>query len=266
MSHSIDVLYCGTVECNDRDLLDKVMTVGFGRPATEEKMAAEMEVVEMGNGNGNGFEDVKVHAPPRNVISIHDIEITDEFSLQILTGNELRQIIARCPARTHIWKWKLFYSTAIHGISMNTLYSNCENVEESILIIHSSTNDRFGAFVDCTWTVCAEYRGSVDCFVFQFVNRCDADTEPDDDGDSEQNGKLQSPHKLKVFKASGKVPYFMRNDMESVTIGAGACSAIYFDADLNFGRSTECSTYDSPRLSQDSPFQITTLEIWAPSL
>jgi len=222
----------------------------------------------------------RVSAPPRNVVSIKDIEITDELSLQITDEDELRQIIARCPARTHIWKWKLFYSTAIHGISMNTLYSNCENVEESILIIHSSTNDIFGAFVDCSWSVATDYRGSVDCFVFQFVNRSDDEIENgkasnhgggngDDDGserNTDDDRKCLSRHKLMVYKASGKVPYFMRNDMESVTIGAGACSAIYFDADLNHGRSTECTTFSSPRLSQDSSFQITTLEIWAPSL
>jgi len=243
-----------------RDLLDKVASVNFGRSVVEEKGGAEVEMETEEAIEKNG------HAPARNVISIKEIEITDELIMNVLNGDQLRQIIARCPARVQCWRWNLFYSTALHGISMNTLYSRCANAEESILIISTNTNDIFGAFVDCAWTVCSEYRGSVDCFVFQFVNTSAVETNGDAESAANGVSKIQFPQRLKVYKASGKVPYFMRNDMESVTIGAGENPAIYFDADLNFGRSTASETFSSPQLSQDSPFQITTLEIWAPSL
>ena len=51
--------------------------------------------------------------------------------------------------------------------------------------------------------------------------------------------------------------------MESVTIGAGECPALYFDSDINFGPTTNCSTFNSPPLTINTQFKITTLEIWS---
>eukprot|EP01084_Bolivina_argentea_P056936 104110_1 len=188
----------------------------------------------------------KIHV---NTFTIWDIEIEDEIYCACTSGYELREIISKCPARTHVWKWKLFYSTAVHGISMNTLYNNCENIGESIIIIKDSNNNIFGGFVDVEWTVSTEYRGSIDCFVFHFI-----DIKKDD------------KRKLTIYRSSGQKNYFVRNDMESITIGAGECPAIYFDHDLNFGRTTNCTTFNSPSLSLQTQFQINTLEIWAPNM
>merc|ERR1712176_245674 len=78
--------------------------------------------------------------------SLRDIEIEDEFAMNVTTARELRTVIAQCPSRTLAFSWKLFYGTAIHGISMNTLYANCEGVEESVLLIRDSADHVFGAF------------------------------------------------------------------------------------------------------------------------
>merc|ERR1712228_937375 len=203
----------------------------------------------------------------KNNFSIWDIEIEDEFYCDCTSGFELRQIVSSCPSRTHIWRWKLFYSTAIHGISMNTLYKNCEDVEESILIIKDSTNCVFGAFIDVQWSVHTEYRGSIDCFVFQFVDKQNDKNKEEEkkETESNHNDSKHAKHRLIVYRSSGNKSYVIRNDMESITIGAGECPSIYFDADLNFGRSTDCTTFSSPGLTLNAQFQITTLEIWGPS-
>ena len=212
-------------------------------------------------------EHKKAKKKQKNNFSIWDIEIEDEFYCDCTSGFELRQIVSSCPSRTHIWRWKLFYSTAIHGISMNTLYKNCEDVEESILIIKDSTNCVFGAFIDVQWSVCTEYRGSIDCFVFQFVDKQNVKKKDEEnkEEESKHNDSKHAKHKFIVYRSSGNKSYVIRNDMESITIGAGECPSIYFDADLNFGRSTNCSTFSSPQLTLNTQFQITTLEIWGPS-
>jgi len=202
----------------------------------------------------------KVHKKHSSIFSIHDIEIEDEFYCHCTSGYQLRQIISLCPSRTHISKWKLFYSTAVHGISMNTLYANCETVAESLLVIKDTSNHIFGAFIDVEWIAATDYRGTMDCFVFQLV-----DNDGDDDNaerKEEDNANNENKTKAIVYRASGQKAYFIRNDMESITIGAGECPAIYIDADLNIGRSTSCTTFNSPCLVPNTPFQITTLEIW----
>merc|ERR1719410_1086007 len=162
------------------------------------------------------IEKPKKQIKQKNNFSIWDIEIEDEFYCDCTSGFELRQIVCLCPSRTHIWKWKLFYSTAIHGISMNTLYGNCENVDESILIIKDSTNNIFGAFIDVQWTVSTDYRGSIDCFVFKFVDKEENDDDKEEKTDKKDNN---SKHKLIIYRPSGQKAYFMRNDMQSITIG-----------------------------------------------
>ena len=254
-----------------RDLLDKLNSINNNDKNNNNNN--NIDTTLNGKNELNGNEEKKInnnlvlnHHIQKNNFSIWDIEIEDEFYCNCCSGYELRQIITSCPTRTHMWKWKLFYSTAIHGISMNTLYHNCESMEESILIIKDSINNIFGAFIDVEWSISTDYRGSIDCFVFQFVdNNEDNNDHDDEEKDNDNKQKQKSKHKLIVYKSSGQQCYFIRNDMESITIGAGECPAIYFDCDLNFGRSTNCSTFDSPSLSNNTQFQITTLEVWGTS-
>jgi len=247
-----------------RDLLERIGLNANGKAKANEAVAAQLE-----NENEDEHEEKEKKKKKSNHnkknssnnFSIWDIEIEDEFYCHCTSGLELRQIISLCPSRTHIWRWKLFYSTAIHGISMNTLYGNCEDVEESILLIKDSSNHIFGAYLDVEWAVAADYRGSIDCFVFQFVDQANDESESEKK-ETETEKEAKSRHKLVAYRASGQHSYFLRSDMEQITIGAGECPALYFDSDLNLGRSTNCSTFRSPCLTKTTPFQITTLEIW----
>ena len=130
----------------------------------------EEEKKKMQNGEIT-MNDVKNHS-----ISPWDIELYNEYQCELLSSFKLKQIITKCPTRTHLYKWKLIYSTEKHGISINTLYSKMEHFEEFILIINDTTyNDIFGAFIDCKWIKPKnkkqeQYKGTIDCFVFNYID------------------------------------------------------------------------------------------------
>eukprot|EP01083_Nonionella_stella_P167618 563849_1 len=196
------------------------------------------------------INDIKNHS-----ISPWDMELQNEYESTLLSPFKLKQIIAQCPTRIHLYKWNLSYCTEKHGISINTLYHKLANIEDCILIINDANGGVFGAFIDCKWKKPkkknkSEYSGTVDCFVFNYI-------ENEDIEDTNKN-------ELKVYHASGNKRYFFRNDLDSITIGAGEAPAIYFDMDFNFGRSVHCDTFNSPSLAANQQFKIKKLQIWAP--
>ena len=199
------------------------------------------------------IQDLKNHN-----ISPWDMELQNEYECTMISPFKLKQIITKCPTRTHLYKWKLIYSTEKHGISINTLYHKMENFEEFIILIQESHfNEVFGAYLDCKFTKPKtkkneQYRGSIDSFVFNYKKN--------------KNIKDKDKNQLKIYKGSGYKKYFFRNDNKSVTIGAGECSAIYFDYDFNLGRSVKCDTFNSPSLTKQTQFKIKKLEIWSPQM
>jgi len=207
----------------------------------EKKKDAEWEQITM--------NDLKNHH-----ISPHDMELENEYQCTLISPFKLKQIITKCPTRCHLYKWRLMYSTQNDGISINTLYKNMDNAEDSIIIINTVQDTIFGAFIDCKWTdpktKKIDYKGTIDCFVFNYIQN------------NEIKDKDQS--QLTIYRGSGIKKYFFRNDDHSVTIGAGECPAIYFDYDFSLGRSVKCDSFRSPPLTKDTPFKIKKLEIWAP--
>jgi len=223
-------------DCND-DLDDFILI----NDEEEKAKDAEWDMISA--------NDIKAHH-----ISPHDMDLLNPYECTLISPYKLKHIITHCPTRLHLYQWKIFYSTHNDGISAQTLYEKMENIEESIVIINDANDSIFGAFIDCKWkqpkTKKIEYKGTIDCFVFNFVQN--------------QTIKDKDKLELKIYKGSGYKQYFFRNDDESVTIGAGESPAIYFDYDFSLGRSVRCKTFNSPSLSKETQFKIKKLEIWAP--
>ncbi|CAM2101812.1 TBC1 domain family member 24-like isoform X1 [Caretta caretta] len=54
---------------------------------------------------------------------------------------------------------------------------------------------------------------------------------------------------------------FMSGTREGIVIGGGGGQALYIDADLYYGRTEHCETFDNPPLCQEN-FQVQLLEVW----
>merc|ERR1711994_810997 len=104
-----------------RDLLDRLsspnptrtrtvpLANGTGKAQQDQHHEADAEA------EADVDEDEEKTAPNRRErtgFSLNDIEIEDEFCMNVTTALELRQVIAQCPSRTVAFSWKLFYSTA----------------------------------------------------------------------------------------------------------------------------------------------------------
>jgi len=69
------------------------------------------------------------------------------------------------------------------------------------------------------------------------------------------------PH-VRVYRWSGKDPFFMFSDGECLAMGGGSGFAFYLEKDLLHGVSEPCSTFASKMLSSSSHFAISNLECW----
>ena len=66
----------------------------------------------------------------------------------------LRQLAGAVPSRFAFADWRLLYSTAVHGISLNTLYTKCSACGCCVLAIKDDEGNVFGGF-------CTEWREPV---------------------------------------------------------------------------------------------------------
>ncbi|EAU87265.2 oxidation resistance protein 1 [Coprinopsis cinerea okayama7 len=137
--------------------------------------------------------------------------------------------------------WTLLYSLDQHGISLNTLYNNCETPERNrkrgegyigmggaVLVVKDSLasenqdGDLFGAFVaEGLGKKSKGFFGGGDSFLWKYA-----------DG------------QLKVFKATGKNTYFAICNKEYMAFGGGSTSyGLYLDSGLFQGSSAPCPTF-----------------------
>ena len=65
---------------------------------------------------------------------------------QVLSSFALRQLAAQLPSRFAYADWQLLYSTAVHGISLNTFYAKSSGAGCCLLALRDSEGNVFGGF------------------------------------------------------------------------------------------------------------------------
>ena len=157
----------------------------------------------------------------------------------ILTGAEIDTLRVNLPFREKQVPWHLIYSMREHGVSLDTLYSKCENRKPLVMIIQASDKTRFGAYLSQGLFKSKSFFGSAESFVFTFHPL------------------------LTVYKSSGKNQYFATASDHDISIGNSEIgAAIYLGDQMEKGFSDPCDTYASPRLTTKSPFKVFDVEIW----
>ncbi|XP_039959183.1 nuclear receptor coactivator 7 isoform X24 [Bactrocera neohumeralis] len=160
---------------------------------------------------------------------------------EILTEEHREKLCGHLPARAEGYSWSLIFSTSQHGFSLNSLYRKMQKLESPILIVIQDTdNNVFGALTSCSLHVSDHFYGTGESLLYKF-----------------------NPS-FKVFHWTGENLYFIKGNMESLSIGAGdGRFGLWLDGDLNQGRSQSCSTYGNEPLAPQEDFVIKTLECWA---
>ncbi|KAK2844260.1 hypothetical protein Q5P01_010919 [Channa striata] len=159
---------------------------------------------------------------------------------QLLGDHHLQQLAAEMPPRTYGYTWELVYSTAIHGISLKTLYRNMAGLDSPVLLVIKDMNKKvFGAFSSDSFRVSKYFYGTGETFLFSF-----------------------SPE-FQVYRWSGENSYFVSSNLDSLQIGGGGCGfGLWLDADLYHGASFSCPTFHNAPLSTEEDFIVQDLEVW----
>ncbi|KAH8418536.1 hypothetical protein KR009_011737 [Drosophila setifemur] len=160
---------------------------------------------------------------------------------EILTEEHREKLCSHLPARAEGYSWSLFFSTSQHGFALNSLYRKMARLESPVLIVIEDTEHNvFGALTSCSLHVSDHFYGTGESLLYKF-----------------------NPS-FKVFHWTGENMYFIKGNMESLSIGAGdGRFGLWLDGDLNQGRSQHCSTYGNEPLAPQEDFVIKTLECWA---
>jgi len=138
-------------------------------------------------------------------------------------------------------KWVLRYSTARHGISLNTLYQKVEKAGPLLVAIRDTENNVFGAYVSEPFHVAKGFYGTRECFLWKYLKGS-----------------------LKMYPTSGNNEYFIHSEPDFIAIGAGNGNyGLYIDEDIQNGQSDECTAFFNEPLSSSVHFQILTLEVWS---
>ncbi|XP_020799351.1 uncharacterized protein LOC110177122 isoform X23 [Drosophila serrata] len=160
---------------------------------------------------------------------------------EILTEEHREKLCTHLPARAEGYSWSLIFSTSQHGFALNSLYRKMARLESPVLIVIEDTEHNvFGALTSCSLHVSDHFYGTGESLLYKF-----------------------NPS-FKVFHWTGENMYFIKGNMESLSIGAGdGRFGLWLDGDLNQGRSQHCSTYGNEPLAPQEDFVIKTLECWA---
>jgi len=138
-------------------------------------------------------------------------------------------------------KWVLRYSTARHGISLNTLYQKVEKAGPLLVAIRDTENNIFGAYVSEPFHVAKGFYGTRECFLWKYLKGS-----------------------LKMYPTSGNNEYFIHSEPDFIAIGGGNGNyGLYIDEDIQNGQSDECTAFFNEPLSSSVHFQILTLEVWS---
>ncbi|XP_077309532.1 MTOR-associated protein MEAK7 [Lithobates pipiens] len=146
-------------------------------------------------------------------------------------------------------RWRLLFSTQIHGESFSQLCGHLVDQGPSLLVLRDSDGFIFGGFASQSWEVKPQFKGDSRCFLFTV-----------------------SPH-LDIYTYSGYNDHYMylNHGQQTIPNGLGMGGQHeYFGLwiDSNFGKGhskakPRCTTYNSPQLSAKEDFTIDTMEVWA---
>ncbi|KAM5245895.1 TLD domain-containing protein 2 [Ctenodactylus gundi] len=159
---------------------------------------------------------------------------------QVLGALEIRQLSLHLPPRVTGHTWRLVFCTAKDGFSLRNLYRQMEGHSGPVLLVlRDQEGQMFGAFSSSAIRPSKGFYGTGETFLFSF-----------------------SPQ-LKVFKWTGNNSFFVKGDLDSLTMGSGSGHfGLWLDGDLYHGRSHPCATFNNEVLARQEQFCLTELEAW----
>lgn len=156
--------------------------------------------------------------------------------------SEISHIVQHIPVRYRNRDFHLVYSTALDGTSLNTMYRNIAGKDPVVLVIKDDSNCVFGAYVSQPFYPQLHYGGTGETFLFDSDN---------------------------VWKWSRRNKFFYFATHTSLAFGNGTSQAsslsvagLWFDGDLEYGRTGISDTFNNDLLSEKEEFSIVVAEAY----
>uniref|UniRef100_A0A0E0CRM5 Oxidation resistance protein 1 n=1 Tax=Oryza meridionalis TaxID=40149 RepID=A0A0E0CRM5_9ORYZ len=216
-------------------IISKAARIGGFKQNVEPKI--DREVVD----HVESVSPVLELAESKEVASLINLPAMSEPS--VLLSEVMRSnIYASFPVLAKGMNWVLLYSTWRHGISLSTLYRRsmlCPGY--SLLVVGDKEGAVFGGLVEAPLqpTSAKKYQGSNSCFVFTNLH--------------------SNPS---IYRPTGANNYFTVCSTDYLALGGGGHFALYLDADLLSGSSSNSETFNNMCLSHSPDFAVKDVELW----
>lgn len=146
-------------------------------------------------------------------------------------------------------KWRLLFSSRLHGESFSQLCRHIVDKGPCIMILRDSDGFIFGGFASQSWEVKPQFQGDNKCFLFSVFPS------------------------LAVYIYTGYNDHYMylNHGQQTMPNGLGMGGqhgyfGLWIDSDYGKGHSKakpRCTTYNSPQLSAKEDFTLDAVEVWA---
>jgi len=145
---------------------------------------------------------------------------------ELLSLDQLDLLWYWLPAKLKILRLKRLFRASKDGFNLNTIMAKCKRQENTIIILKTSSQRVFGAYVSCLWEKTIQYSGTGEMFLFN----------------------MTPPKKYQWTKQN---PFFFMIDSKNnhLMVGGGEGTAIYLDEELNHGSSRRSDTFDNDPLN-----------------
>ncbi|MEW5302662.1 MAG: hypothetical protein WDW36_005424 [Sanguina aurantia] len=188
--------------------------------------------------DGRGAE---LSVPRHLTAGQHTLNMIGEPS-QLMQRGHASALASGLPPLLRFKSWALSYSTARHGISLQTMYRRVVPHCETLLLVKDNGGHIFGCFSPDSWRISPRFYGTGETFVFQL--------EP---------YKVMYPWRSLSHE---KNDFFLYGTPDCAAVGALGHFAMWLDSELLRGSSGVCGTFGSPCLSHKEDFAIALVEMW----
>uniref|UniRef100_A0A0A9WFA2 MTOR-associated protein MEAK7 n=2 Tax=Lygus hesperus TaxID=30085 RepID=A0A0A9WFA2_LYGHE len=164
----------------------------------------------------------------------------------LLTLGDILFLNAALPAEYSV-KWRLLYSSSVHGQSWQTLCKNILSQGPSLVVIEDENNAVIGAFGPASWRLCPSFYGNDSCFLFSL-----------------------RPH-LSIMTPSGFNSNFQYINSGAATLpngmgfgGKQEYFGLFLSSDFGKGKvNNSCTTFNNFKMPNDpKDFDVRHLEVW----
>ncbi|XP_062221975.1 uncharacterized protein LOC133921205 [Phragmites australis] len=216
-------------------IINKAVRIGGFKQTAEPKMGRETV------NHTESVAPVLELEESTEVASVSNLPTMSEPS--VLLSEMMRSILyTSLPVLAQGRNWVLLYSTWRHGISLSTLYRRsmlCPGY--SLLAVGDQNGAVFGGLVEAPLqpTSAKKYQGTNNCFVFTNLH-----------------------NHLAIYRPTGANNYFTVCSTDYLALGGGGHFALYLDADLLSGSSSNSETFNNQCLSHSPDFAVKEVELW----